>query len=159
MPTRRNALSVLCGGLLLLMAAQAHANGLQYLGVFLLIVGLAIAMTKVVVEVTVEAITYRYALPLGWGRAWLSALAASVAGTVAAVAVASGMGSQWATERWGLLVVPLLVALLAEIGLVWALNHGARLGWRLPVVVALANIAGWALCLAVAWGVRVTWGA
>jgi len=161
--TRRLAVMALCGVLLLLVSAQAHANGLVYLGLYFLIAGLLVALAKVAIEVTVEAITYRYGLPVPWGRAWLSALVASVPASVAAVAVASTLGSQWVEERWGFLALPLAVGLLAEMGIVWALNSTARGGWRLPTVVLAANVAGWAVFAALAWAAYAAtgglWGA
>ena len=144
-------LTVAVAGLLWLFGPQAHANGLEYLGLYFLAIGLAIILAKVAVEVTVEAVVYRYGLPMPWGRAWLSALVATVSATIVGVVVASGLALAWADDRWGYLAVPLLIALLVEIGLVWALNPSARRGWRLPAVVALANVGSWSLFLGLAW--------
>jgi len=104
---------------LLLVGSQAHANGLAVLDVSLRL-GFIGAVLLMPVVVAVEALAYRAVVGATWGRAWLSAVVAGVAGVppmaVALFCLSVAYASGYDPEKPPFVLVG-VVCILAAVGL------------------------------------------
>lgn len=146
---RRRSTTLLCAAILLWWATAARADplgGLNNLdwGKVALVVLAVLLVGAVAVEaivILVEALAYRFAARLDWGRAFGSSLVANVASLLVGTPLAIVFGSQLGTA--GVACAGLLLCLAIEVPIVMAMNRSvSTLAADVAGGSAIAGVAG-----------------
>jgi hypothetical protein len=130
--------------LLAAAAGAAHANGLVYLGYWMLLLFLGFLVVVIVVSALIEAAAYRLVAGLHYWRALGTAFAASTASTVAVAALLSVDALAYLGPA-GFALLGALALLAVELPIVWLMNRAFPQRERLLCTALVTNLVLYAV--------------